>query len=75
MGYPIIKYNVTVLSLKNPKVKVVQKMNEPSIALSYTIQLDEVLPHRQLLQNVKMELQELLEHVFKSYPESIVQAA
>ncbi|WP_223263993.1 phage late control D family protein [Paenibacillus sp. IHB B 3084] len=28
MGYPIIKYNGTVLSLKNPKVKVVQKMNE-----------------------------------------------
>ncbi|MCP3746763.1 phage late control D family protein [Paenibacillus sp. A3M_27_13] len=28
MGYPIIKYNGTVLSLKNTKVKVVQKMNE-----------------------------------------------
>ncbi|MBE3650959.1 hypothetical protein [Paenibacillus polymyxa] len=28
MGYPIIKYNETVLSLKNTKVKVVQKMNE-----------------------------------------------
>lgn len=28
MGYPIIKYNGAVLSLKNPKVKVVQKMNE-----------------------------------------------
>jgi hypothetical protein len=28
MGYPIIKYNGAVLSLQNPKVKVVQKMNE-----------------------------------------------
>lgn len=28
MGYPIIKYNGTVLSLKNPKVKVMQKINE-----------------------------------------------